>query len=118
MTIEGLLHSTAFILDLIVFGTYVIGVSAVAFGFYDRFHLKWTGDLLVMIATLLSCSAILSFCEYLKHGHLYSNAMLFTYIFLASSIYFATQLKNPKLAHEKRKQKSLKDFYWEKIARG
>jgi hypothetical protein len=117
MTLQALLESGPFILDMVIFGTYIIGASATTFGFYDRFHLHWTGDLKIMITTLLTCSAILPITETLKHGTLTSNAMLFTYGFLAAATYFATQLKNPKLTHEKRKQQTLKEWYWQKIAR-
>ena len=103
MTIQAFLESGPFILNLIVFGTYIIGTSATIFGLYDRFHLHWTGDLKVMITTLLTCSIILPILEIIKHGSIVSNAMLFTYTFITAAVYFATQLKNPKLKHARKK---------------
>jgi hypothetical protein len=110
MTVQALLLSRPFILDLIIVGTYIIGTSAAVFGFYDRFHLRWTGDLKVMIATLLISSIVLSICTIINHGSFVSNTMLFTYTFLLISDYFITQLNNPKLSHEKRKQKTIKQL--------
>jgi len=110
MTLQTLLNSGPFLLNLTIVGTYIIGLSATIFGLYDRFHLHWTGDLKVMITTLLTCSAILPISEAIKHGSLASNAMLFTYGFTLMAIYFTTQLHNPKLTHEKRKQKTIKQL--------
>ena len=52
MTIQTLLNSIPFVLDLIVVGTYIIGISAAIFGFYDILHLKWTGDLTIVTTVL------------------------------------------------------------------
>lgn len=99
MTLESLIINIPLLLNLIVVGTDIIGFSAIAFGFYDILHLKWTGDLKTMITALLSCSGILVVCEVLKHGSLVSNAILFTYGFIIVSIYFFKQRSNPKLSH-------------------
>ena len=110
MTLQALLTSGPFIIDLIIVGTFIIGTAATIFGLYDRFHLHWTGDLKIMITSLLTSSIILVVCTVLKNGSAVSNAMLFTYTFLIVSIYFATQLKNPKLTHEPRKQQTIKEI--------
>lgn len=107
MTIEGLINSLPFITNLVIFSSYIIGTSATIFGFYDILHLKWTGDLKVMITALLSCSAILVFCELVKNGTFVSNAMLFTYGFMIVSFFFSTQFKNPKLSHGAKPLKKL-----------
>jgi hypothetical protein len=63
------------------------------------------GDLRVMIYTLLLCSTVLSISTIIKNGSDISNAMLFTYTFLAAATYFTYNLyENKKLTHEKRTQ--------------
>ena len=106
MTIQALLTSGPFIIDLIILGTFIIGTAATIFGLYDRFHLHWTGDLKVMITALLTSSIILAVCNILKNGSPVSNAMLFTYSFLIAATYFTTQLHNPKLNHGKKVSKN------------
>ena len=111
MTIQALLNNLDFVLNLVIVGTYIIGASAAIFGFYDRFHLHWTGDLKMMITTLLTSAIILTICTALKNGSLVSNTMIFTYTFFLIADYFIIQLDNPKLSHEKHKQKNyIKDF--------
>jgi hypothetical protein len=114
MTLQALLLSTDFIINLIVVGCYIIGASAVTFGFYDIKHLKWTGDLKVMISALLTSAAILTICALLKHSSIAGNIMLAVYICIATSGYFALQLKNPALSHETRKQKTLRQLLTKK----
>ena len=99
MTLESLILNVPFIINLTILGAYIIGVSAAVFGFYDILHLKWTGDLKVMITALLSCSIVLAICELIKGGTIVSNAMLFTYSFMVVSVFFSKQRKNSKLAH-------------------
>jgi hypothetical protein len=105
MTLQTLLNSIPFVINLIIVGTYIIGTSAALFGLYDRFHLHWTGDLKAMITALTASAIILITLNIIKNGPIISNAMLFTYIFLIAATYFTTQLCNPKLNHGKHKPK-------------
>ena len=107
MTLQALLLSTDFLIQLVVVGCYIIGASATAFGFYDIKHLKWTGDLKIMITTLLTTSGILIVCAILLHSSIQGNIALVTTFFLIVSGYFAIQLKNVSLTHEPRKQKTI-----------
>ena len=111
MTLEALVNSLPFVLNLIVFGTYIIGLSAVIFGFYDLIHLKWTGDLKVMVTALLSCTTILIVCAILKQSSIVGNIMLAAYFFTVISLLFFKQQKNPKLNHEPRPRKSLRQTF-------
>ena len=105
MTLQALLTSGPFLLDLVIVGTYIIGASATTFGLYDIYKKKWAGDLKVMTTTLLLCATILPICETIKQGTVVSNAMLFTYIFIAFATYFMYNFyENKNLTHEKRKQ--------------
>lgn len=114
MNLQTLIDNIQFVANMITVGVCVIGFSAVTFGFYDIKHLKWTGDLKTMITTLLGCSTTLIIIIDLKQYSFLSIQTLIAYFFIATGIYFASQLKNPKLSHEKRKQKNLikKAFYW------
>ena len=114
MTLQALLLSTTFLIELVVVGCYIIGASATIFGFYDIKHLKWTGDLKVMITALLTTSAILITCAILLHSNIQGNIMIATYLFLIASAYFALQLKNPSLTHEPRKQKTIQQLLQKK----
>ena len=114
MTLQAILLSTTFLIELVVVGCYIIGASATIFGFYDIKHLKWTGDLKVMITALLTTSAILVTCAILLHSTIQGNIMLATYVFLAASAYFYIQLKNPSLSHEIRKQKTIRQLLTKK----
>jgi hypothetical protein len=89
---------------VVTYGTYVIGTSALIFGIYDLYHLKWTGDLKIM-ATALDLSAFILF------GLAYFNltnpilAIIFGFTYMFMSYAFLNELKNPNLKHEPRKQK-------------
>ena len=91
-------------------GTIIIGTSALTFGLYDIYHLKWTGDLKVMTTTL-DISAFLLF------GMAYFQilnpiiAITFAPAFLIASYTYLKETKNPALAHEPRKQKQ----FWQII---
>jgi hypothetical protein len=114
MTLQALLLSTDFIIQLVVVGCYIIGASATIFGLYDIKHLKWTGDLKVMISALLTTSGILVTCAILLHSNIQGNIAIATTIFLIASVYFTIQLKNPSLAHEPRKQKTIRQILTKK----
>jgi hypothetical protein len=112
MTLQALLNSGPFILDLIIVAAYIIGISATIFGFYDIIHKKWKRDLPTMAITLATSAALLGICELLKNGSLTSNAMLFAYTYDIIAIYFTIQYyKNPHLTNEQQKQTNyLKKF--------
>ena len=105
MTLQALLMSGPFLLDLVIVGTYIIGTSAALFGLYDIHKKHWAGDLRVMIYTLLLSATILPICTIIKNGSDVSNTMLFTYMYLSVATYLIYNLyENKKLTHEKRTQ--------------
>lgn len=99
MTVESLILNIPFLIDTTIIAAYIIGICAAIFGTYDILHLKWTGDLKVMITALLSCTGILIVCNLLKGGGYFSNAMLVSYFFIAVSFVFFRQFSNHKLSH-------------------
>ncbi len=99
MTVESLILNIPFLIDTTIIAAYIIGICAAIFGTYDILHLKWTGDLKVMITALLSCTGILIVCNLLKGGGYFSNAMLVSYFFIAVSFVFFRQFSNYKLSH-------------------
>ena len=105
MTLQALLQSGPFLIDLTIIAAYIIGSSAATFGLYDIHHKHWKRDLPTMTTTLLISAGILALCNLLKNGSPISNAMLFTYTYLIAATYFITNYyKNHKLTNEKQQQ--------------
>ena len=107
-------NTVAMVETVITYGTYLIGTSALAFGIYDIYHQKWTGDLKVM-ATTLDTSALILFALAFFNITDQLPALIFGITYLIASYKFLKQLKNPNLAHESRKQKQWWDIINEYI---